>query len=305
MHFLGRQLVLVALCLSTPGLGQPQVPNDTPFRRHLEAGEKALRAGDPHKARSSFRKALARSPDSPEALNGLAQASLSVGDWEAAEKWANRLLDTDDASYAASARIALGSALYYQVRDTMHSEGRADYRRSRTSWKGDKLEKAAELFDTVIGSAGEEIGDLYLAFAEILQRLGRTDEARTAIDRYFSYGATPSGQKSAENLRCLLDDESLWIGDSNDLVERPRKLEGQMPKYTGEARRFRLKGTVITEAVVDETGRIRCAQILIGLPLGLSEATLEAIKAWRYEPARLNGQAISVRMRVTTTFGVW
>jgi periplasmic protein TonB len=58
------------------------------------------------------------------------------------------------------------------------------------------------------------------------------------------------------------------------------------PKYPEAARRAGVEGTVLLDATIDESGAVTDLQVLRGLPLGLSEAAVEAVSRWKYRPAR-------------------
>ncbi len=74
------------------------------------------------------------------------------------------------------------------------------------------------------------------------------------------------------------------------------------PRYTEAARRVRLTGTVILEAVIDEQGEIRQVKVIQGLPLGLDQAAIDAVRHWRFEPARLGTRPVAVYFTLTIRF---
>lgn len=83
----------------------------------------------------------------------------------------------------------------------------------------------------------------------------------------------------------------------------PRKTRDVMPTYPAMARTVRVQGIVILEAVIDSSGRVESARVLRSISL-LDEAALEAVRQWRFEPARLNGQPVPVVMTVTVNFSL-
>ena len=85
-------------------------------------------------------------------------------------------------------------------------------------------------------------------------------------------------------------------------VTRPEKVAGDPPQYSEEARMARVQGVVIVEAVIDEEGKVTDAKVLKGLPMGLSEAALEAIQAWEFKPAMLDGKPVAVYYALTVNF---
>jgi protein TonB len=85
-------------------------------------------------------------------------------------------------------------------------------------------------------------------------------------------------------------------------VVPPEALFAPRPQYTEPARRVRLEGTVILEAVIDQQGAVTGLEVLKPMPLGLTEAALAAAKQWRFRPATLRREPVSVYWRLTVTF---
>ncbi len=63
------------------------------------------------------------------------------------------------------------------------------------------------------------------------------------------------------------------------------------PEYPQLAREHRIEGQVVLRASVGADGRVRGVEILEGNPI-LAKAAADAMRQWRYEPARLNGIAV-------------
>jgi TonB family protein len=86
------------------------------------------------------------------------------------------------------------------------------------------------------------------------------------------------------------------------VVDRPEIAGRVKPKYTAEAGAKRLTGTVILEIVIDREGCVREARVLKGLPFGLNESALAAVKGWAFEPATLDGKPVRVYYVATVNF---
>lgn len=99
----------------------------------------------------------------------------------------------------------------------------------------------------------------------------------------------------------VVTEEPLRVGGA---VTRPEKVSGANPVYTEMARKARLTGIVIIEAIIDERGNVVNARILKGLPMGLDRAALDAVQNWRFKPATLQGRPVKVYYTLTVNFQV-
>ncbi|HEX6323537.1 MAG TPA: energy transducer TonB [Vicinamibacterales bacterium] len=84
-------------------------------------------------------------------------------------------------------------------------------------------------------------------------------------------------------------------------VKFPKRVVYVAPVYPGIAQSARVEGTVILEAVIDESGAVTNLRVLRSIPL-LDAAAKEAVAKWRYSPTTLNGIAVPIVMTVTVTF---
>jgi TonB family protein len=91
------------------------------------------------------------------------------------------------------------------------------------------------------------------------------------------------------------------VGDD---VSRPEKISGAAPVYTELARRARVTGTVIVEAIIDEQGNVVNAKVLKGQPMGLDRAAVDAIQTWKFKPALKDGKPVKVYYVLTVNFNV-
>jgi protein TonB len=62
-----------------------------------------------------------------------------------------------------------------------------------------------------------------------------------------------------------------------------------------------VQGVVILEAVLDVEGRVDSVRVLRSIAQ-LDQSAVDAVKRWRFTPALLNGQPVSVVMTVTVNF---
>ena len=76
-----------------------------------------------------------------------------------------------------------------------------------------------------------------------------------------------------------------------------------LPEYTNQARKARIQGTVVVQAVVTVDGRAEHISVVRGLGSGLDEKAIEAVKKWRFNPARdADGHPVAVAVPMEVTF---
>jgi len=74
------------------------------------------------------------------------------------------------------------------------------------------------------------------------------------------------------------------------------------PKYTDEARANHVSGIVIVECVIGKDGRVRDVVVLKGLPFGLGQSAIDAVRQWQFQPATLAGEPVDVLFNLTINF---
>jgi len=85
-------------------------------------------------------------------------------------------------------------------------------------------------------------------------------------------------------------------------VTPPVRVEGEPAPYPDAARRRGVRGTITVDMIVDETGRPTELQVVESAGPILDEAVLEAVRTWRFEPARKDGVRVKVRWRARQTY---
>lgn len=73
------------------------------------------------------------------------------------------------------------------------------------------------------------------------------------------------------------------------------------PVYPALARQQRISGDVKIDALIDEHGRVTSMKVVSG-PVMLYQAAQDALRQWKYRPATLNGEAVSMHLLVTIQF---
>jgi len=88
-------------------------------------------------------------------------------------------------------------------------------------------------------------------------------------------------------------------------VSAPRALYSPDPEYSEEARKAKYQGTVVLWVVVGPDGKPRDIRVSRTLGLGLDEKAIEAVRQWKFEPARKDGQPVAVQINVEVNFRLY
>jgi protein TonB len=85
-------------------------------------------------------------------------------------------------------------------------------------------------------------------------------------------------------------------------IEAPRLLQEVKADYTEDARRRGVSGEVVLEIVVRRDGSVGDVRVLRGLAGGLNERAMQAVRQWRFTPARRLGTPVDVIVEVAVEF---
>ncbi len=88
-------------------------------------------------------------------------------------------------------------------------------------------------------------------------------------------------------------------------VSAPRVLYAPDPNYSDEARKAKYQGTVVLWVIVGPDGRVRDVRVQRTLGMGLDEKAIEAVRTWKFDPAKRNGQPVAVQVNVEVNFRLY
>jgi TonB family protein len=106
---------------------------------------------------------------------------------------------------------------------------------------------------------------------------------------------------SGAGAQARAQEEPLTAGGEG--VPVPKKTRHVQPVYPAEALAQGIRGIVILDIVVDGKGKVAATSVLRSVP-GLDEAAIAAARQWEYEPTRVDGKPVSVRLTVPITFSL-
>ncbi len=87
-------------------------------------------------------------------------------------------------------------------------------------------------------------------------------------------------------------------------VTAPRLISKTNPQYTKEARDARIEGRVGVRCVVETDGHPGELSVVQPLDPGLDARALEAVKKWKFEPAKKDGKPVRVAAVVEVNFSL-
>lgn len=85
-------------------------------------------------------------------------------------------------------------------------------------------------------------------------------------------------------------------------IDPPSLLREVKPQYTDDGRRQGVEGDVVLEIVVRRDGTVGEVKILRRLGAGLDQKAIDAVRQWRFSPARRMGAPVDVVVEVAVEF---
>lgn len=89
--------------------------------------------------------------------------------------------------------------------------------------------------------------------------------------------------------------------DDNTTIIPPKLLKSVRPVAPSDALRSFVTGNVTLDALIDKSGHVESMKVLTGPP-SFHKAAMDALRQYRYEPARQNGKAVPAHVTVTVPF---
>lgn len=152
----------------------------------------------------------------------------------------------------------------------------------------------------------EDRGLIELAEATLLDARHRqpdTEEPNAMLARFYARRVTALHTKnlppSPETFSNPGEPDASGVYRVGDSLKPPAR-EG-VPRYPEDARLAGIRGSVLTELVIDPEGNVVDARVLRSVPM-LDQAALDAVRTWKFAPTLVNGQAVPVRMTTTVNF---
>jgi TonB family protein len=89
-------------------------------------------------------------------------------------------------------------------------------------------------------------------------------------------------------------------------VKSPVPISQPLPLYTEDARRAKVEGLVVIQAIVRKDGSVDSFRVLRGLGYGLDESAIHTIaNKWRFQPGTINGVPVDVQANIEVSFRLY
>ena len=88
-------------------------------------------------------------------------------------------------------------------------------------------------------------------------------------------------------------------------VSAPRLIYQVDPEFSEEARKAKFQGEVLVALVVDATGRPTQVHVIRPVGMGLDEKAMEAVRQYKFAPAKKGGQNVPVMLNVAVNFQIF
>jgi periplasmic protein TonB len=85
-------------------------------------------------------------------------------------------------------------------------------------------------------------------------------------------------------------------------TEPPVPVRTVAPKFPDEMRRQGNSGIVTVSCLIDEKGNVMDPKIVKASNDAFSEPAIEALKKWKFKPAKKDGEAVAIRVNIPVQF---
>lgn len=110
-----------------------------------------------------------------------------------------------------------------------------------------------------------------------------------------------SFQQDEINPKCIMAQDKPQRVRVSQGVSQGLLIKKVTPDYPEGARKARVQGAIILQAIIDKDGNVLDLNLVSGHPM-LAPAAIRAVKQWKYKPYLLNNQPVEVETQITVNF---
>jgi periplasmic protein TonB len=85
-------------------------------------------------------------------------------------------------------------------------------------------------------------------------------------------------------------------------VSMPRAIYAPEPEFSEEARIAKFQGEVTLLVTIGTDGRARNLTVVRSVGMGLDQKAIDAVRTWRFDPAKKDGRPVAVQMNIIVNF---
>jgi TonB family protein len=113
----------------------------------------------------------------------------------------------------------------------------------------------------------------------------------------------------AQSLRGYSDivdsDGNVRVCSGKEVSTKARIVSKPEPRYTEEARKDQITGTIVLRSIFAANGRVVGIRALSHLPDGLTESAIRAARGIRFTPGTKDGHPVSMWMQLEYNFNLY
>jgi TonB family protein len=97
-------------------------------------------------------------------------------------------------------------------------------------------------------------------------------------------------------------DETTKIYVPSKAVKPPKAKHMEPPNYPESEKKAGESGRAVVHIIVDDQGAVRLPTVAASPSPEFAKASIDAVKKWTFEPARLNGQPVAMLVKIEMQF---
>ena len=159
------------------------------------------------------------------------------------------------------------------------------------------------------------------AYVRAIAEMGEGKDAEATWDVAVAFALAPElrgydpvseGVMGEKVLEALREEEQRFGGEpptedtlgTESEVAPPKRLEAPRPRYPEGKRRGRVQAAIAVRIVIDSQGQVHLPTLLEGDDPSLIYSGFEALRKWRFEPARAGGEPVTVWYKLTINYAL-
>jgi TonB family protein len=135
-----------------------------------------------------------------------------------------------------------------------------------------------------------------------METLSRRFVVKVLLILTFIFVVITACAQGTENASHTPDSPNTPIYRVGGGVSAPRVIYAPHPEYSEKARKAKYGATCTLSIVVGSDGIPRDIKVYDPIGMDLDEKAVEAVKKWRFQPARKNGHPVAVQISVEVNF---